>query len=144
MDSNMVMLLADLSGEALMELRGLVRTDPGKRELFRNSGGVELLLARLGKRDGDSQAYNQGHNQGHTQGQGQGVAPHAKAEILFTLAFCCDEPARSYVREAGGIDLAVQVLKTCVHSADSFECCTYAIGLLANHNYKNKMVFHKR
>eukprot|EP01064_Diplonema_japonicum_P010149 TRINITY_DN17498_c0_g1_i1.p1 TRINITY_DN17498_c0_g1~~TRINITY_DN17498_c0_g1_i1.p1 ORF type:complete len:584 (+),score=165.09 TRINITY_DN17498_c0_g1_i1:70-1821(+) len=122
MDASVVMLLSNLAPESLMELRGLVRKEPGKRQMFRESGGVELLLARLG-------------NEGNV-----GI----RAELLFTLAFCCDEEGRGYVREAGGLEAAVDILHDAVPLPDSFECCTYAVGLLANYSYPNKIRFHKK
>ena len=126
MDAGIAVLLSDLTPEALLELRGTVRSDPEKRVDFRESGGVELLLAKLS----------------NTKSGGESI--QMKAEILFTLSFCCDEEAKNYIRGAGGLDTAAVILQRAIPFPDAFECCTYAIGLLANYSYRNKMIFFKK
>ena len=116
--ASVVMLLADLSPQALTELRAAVRTDAGKRTAFRDCGGVELLLSRLGS--------------------SAAASAKARAELLFTLAFCCDDEARAYVRDAGGLGTAAFLLRETLDAPDAFECCTYAVGLLASHSHSSK------
>eukprot|EP00754_Rhynchopus_humris_P008236 Rhum_TRINITY_DN13700_c0_g1::Rhum_TRINITY_DN13700_c0_g1_i1::g.63143::m.63143 len=121
--SSVVMLLADLSPQALTELRAAVRTDAGKRTAFRDCGGVELLLSRLGSSSSSSSAGS----------------AKARAELLFTLAFCCDDEARTYVRDAGGLGTAAALLRETLDAPDAFECCTYAVGLLASHSHSSRV-----
>ena len=131
------MLLADLSSQSLTTLRSLVRSDAEKRSEFRSSGGVELLLAKLAKTT-DTQ------NTPHDAHDAPDSSAHRRAELLFTLAFCCDTDAREYVREVGGLTTAASILQQALPYTEAFECSTYAIGLLANYSYANKVILLRK